>query len=193
MPPTKLTCDRSGMMRFASQPARCSTFTGWAVPVAAAAIALSVRFSATPCALAALPRIASRERTRVSVLRAPANFRFIRISPRVKNSRPERPASCSARWCRFHFAPDEINWNAEQYDHEPRQRLGASLIRDQQDHCDCRRENDVQSRQNWVGDNLIGTLGVRTGSAQPEQPDPRQRVEDQRRENDVVEQLTIGP
>src|SRR5438477_12302965 len=143
MPPRKLTCDRSGMMRYDSPPARCSTCTGWAVPVAAAAIALSVRFSATPCGLAALPKIASRERTRVSVLRTPAYFRFIRISPRVKNSRPDRPASCSARWCRFHFAPDEINWNAEQYDHEARQRLGPRLIRDQQNHSNCGRENDV--------------------------------------------------
>src|SRR6185295_6506605 len=129
------------MIRLASPPALCSTATGWAVPVAAAAIALSGRFSATPCALAGAT--ANSERIRPSVPNNSANFRFILNSPRVNNGRPDGSAWCSARWGRFHFAPDEIDGNAEQYDHEPRQSLGGRLVRDQQDHRDCRRENDV--------------------------------------------------
>src|SRR6185503_18288646 len=131
------------MIRFASPPALCSTATGCAVPVAAAAIALSVRLSETPCAPALRAKTVRRAKIKVSVRTTPANFRFILNSPRVNNSRRDVPASCSARWCRFHFAPDEIDWNAEQYDHEPRQRLGPCLVRNQQEHRNCRRENDV--------------------------------------------------
>src|SRR5207245_7168555 len=46
--PKNLTCERSGIMRFASPPGLCSTGTACATPVAAAATALSVRFSDTP-------------------------------------------------------------------------------------------------------------------------------------------------
>src|SRR6266567_8964207 len=162
MPPRKLTCERSGMMRFASPPALCSTGTACAVPVAEAAIALSVRFCPTPCAAPLAAKTASIDKTRTPVPQKPAkNFRFILKSPRVKYGRLEwsRP-SCSACWCGFNFAPDEVNGNAEQYDHEPEKSLGSRLVRDQQNHCDCRCENDVQGWQNGVADNFVGTFGV---------------------------------
>src|SRR3954466_11284960 len=145
MPPRKLTCDRSGMTRLASPPAWCSTGTACAVPVADAATALSVRFSATPCALSAPAANAdSIDPARNRVPTIPANFRFILDSPRVNNPRPQPGrVSCSARWSGFNFTPDEIDGNAEQYDHEPRDGLGPSLVRDQQNYRDCRCENDV--------------------------------------------------
>src|SRR4051812_9249490 len=183
------------MTRFASPPALCSTGTGCAVPVAAAATALSVRFSVTPWALAAVAAKAdSIEPTRTSVRTIPANFRFILDSPRVKNSRPQPGRlSCSARWSGFNFAPDEIDGNAEQYDHEPRNGLGAGLIRDQQNYRDCRCENDVQSRQNGVADHPVRPLRIRPCLPEPEEADGSERVENERRENHVVEQLPIGP
>ena len=78
--------------------------------------------------------------------------------------------SCSASWCGFHFAPDEKHWDAEQYDHEAPKRLGSRLIGDQQNHCDRQCENDVQSRQYWVADHLVRTLGIGAQFAQPNSP-----------------------
>src|ERR1700730_12293850 len=192
MPPRKLTCDRSGMTRFASPPALCSTGTACAVPVAETAIALSVRFSPTPCAAPRVANTATSDKTSVRVPKTPANFRFILKSPRVKCGRlGQSRLSCSACWCGFNFAPDEVNGNAEQHDREPDKSLGSRLVRDQQNHSDCRRETDVQCGQNGVADDLIRTFGIRTQPAEPEQADCRQRVEDQGGKDDVIEQLPV--
>src|ERR1700730_14469739 len=193
MPPRKLTCDRSGMTRFASPPALCSTGTACAVPVAETAIALSVRFSPTPCAAPRVANTATSDKTSVRVPKTPANFRFILKSPRGKCSRlGQSRLSCSACWCGFNFAPDEVDRNAEQYDREPEKRLGSRLVRDQQNHGDRRCENDVQGGQNRVADNSVRTFSVRTQLAEPEQANRRQRVEDQGGKDDVIEQLPVG-
>ena len=48
-----------------------------------------------------------------------------------------------------------------------------------------------ERRQHRIADGAIRTLGVRALAAQNEQADRRQRVEDQRREDHVVEQLAV--
>src|SRR6476646_3928412 len=138
IPPRKLTWDRSGMTRFASPAAWCSTGTACAAPVADAAIALSGRFSPTPCAVPRVTTRPSSDNTKTRVPTTPANFRFILNSPRVNSGQlAQSRLQCSAYWHRFHFAPDEVNGNAEQYDREPEKSLGSRLVRDQQNHSDC--------------------------------------------------------
>src|SRR5262245_7985072 len=86
--------------------------------------------------------------------------------------------------------PDEIHRNAEQHDHQP----WPCVLRlvEQQYYIDKQRNADINHGQHGISPGAVGTLGVRTLTAQHKQSDDGQDIEDQHGEDDVIEQLAIG-
>src|SRR6185295_10640544 len=87
------------------------------------------------------------------------------------------------------LAPEEIDGDARQHDAQAGT-CGPRLV-DEQHERDHRRGHDVEGRHHRVAEGAVGPLRVRPLAPQHEQAGDGQDVEDEHREDDVVEQLAI--
>src|SRR5688572_771708 len=129
-----------------------------------------------------------------SVRQKIANFRFIlNFSTGEKRPPLTGRACCSAGRSGVSLAPQEIDGNAEQYDNETRKSLSTGLVRNQEYYRDRAGKHDVECRKHGIADRPVRTLRVGPELTQPEQPDRRQRIEDERGKDHVVEKLAVTP
>src|SRR5205807_1256342 len=102
-------------------------------------------------------------------------------------ARADEPAMRAAR----EAPPREIHRDTERHDDQSQPRVARLL--EQQVHAQHARSQDVERRQPGIAGGPDRALGVGPLRPQQEQADSGQHVEQQRREDDVVEQLAVGP